>query len=470
MTPSSLVNRSAPAVGLRLLGPDGVAPPGSLTVPSQLVEVRFTGDSRNYVRVSTLLHIGVPKTGTTAVQAALAGMLTRTGGARGIGHDITMPGTPAAQARAALSVLGQGQGWRKDEAVASATHWPRLVAQVRASSGTVVISSEFLCEAEPPVIRRIADDLGRDGLRVVVTLRPLSRILPSAWQQYLKSGHQLPYPKWLEAVLADPPRRSVTPSFWRRHDHGAVIDRWATEIGADRLSVVALDENDRGLLFRTFDDLLGLPIGSLAEAPADHGNRSMTAAEAELFRRVNVVLRGTDVSWSQYAHLIRYGAVLRAVERYRPDDDAPRLVTPAWALDRAAELGARHAATIEAWRPAGLHIVGDLGRLAKPVAVAEGPGDPPTEIPIEAALEALLGVIARAAAGSPYFPQETVELTDGLPGHESADLQRLPAERLTSRQLAGLITDRARKRLRRQVDGLPGVRNLPGSAGRGGVD
>src|SRR3954452_19346683 len=55
MTPPSLVNRSAPAVGLRLLAPDGVAPPGSLTVPSQLVEVRFTGDSRNYVRVSTLL-------------------------------------------------------------------------------------------------------------------------------------------------------------------------------------------------------------------------------------------------------------------------------------------------------------------------------------------------------------------------------------------------------------------------------
>jgi hypothetical protein len=438
--------------------------------------VRFTSHSRNYVRVGTLLHVGVPKTGTTAVQAALADLLNRTGGAAAIGHNITMPGTPAEQARAALSVLGQGQGWRKGEGTASVTHWPRLVAQAQAATGMVVVSSEFLCEAEPPVIRRIADDLGRDELRVVVTLRPLSRILPSAWQQYLKSGHQLRYEKWLKAVLADPPKRTVTPSFWRRHDHAAVVARWADEVGADRLSVIVLDESDRGLLLRTFDDLLGLPIGTLSECPPEHGNRSMTAAEAELFRRINVVLRGTDVTWPEYAHLVRYGAALRAVEQYRPAADAPRVATPAWALERATELGAGYAAAIEALRPAGLHIVGDLASLAKPAPghaseTPNGkPAEPPTEVPIDVAVEALLGVIARATVGTQYFPQEEVRLNEGLPGHESANLQRLPAERLTSRQLAGLLTGRARRRLRRQVEGLPSVRDLPVLSGRRRVD
>jgi hypothetical protein len=406
--------------------------------------------------VSTLLHVGVPKTGTTAVQAALTDLLARPGAA----SDITMPGSPADQAKAALSVLGQGPSWRKQESVASVAHWPNLVAQARAATGTVVVSSEYLCEAEPAVIRQIADDLGRDGLRVVVTLRPLSRILPSAWQQYLKSGHQLPYQKWLNAVLADPPKRAVTPSFWRRHDHAAVISRWADEVGAEQVSVVVLDESDRGLLLRTFDELLGLPAGTLVESPSKGANRSMTAAEAELFRRVNVVLRGTDVSWFDYAHLVRYGAVLRTVERYTPPTGAAKLTTPAWALDRATELGAGYVAAIEALRPAGLHVVGDLGVLAKPVTPVDGgSAAAATEVPMDAAVEAILGVIARASVGARYFPEEPENPDDGLPGSDPIPARRLPADRLTSRQLAGLLTGRARKRLRRQVSGLPVVRN-----------
>ena len=403
--------------------------------------------------MGTLLHIGVPKTGTTAVQSALSDLLSRS---TGDGPGIVMPGTPAEQGRAALSVLGQGLGWRKGEAMASATHWPRLVEQARAAVGTVVISSEFLCEAEPAVIRRIADDLGPDDLRVVITLRPLRQILPSAWQQYLKSGHQLRYEKWLKAVLADPPKKSVTPSFWRRHDHAAVVERWAAELGADRLTVVIPDETDHGLLMRAFDELLGLPVGTLTNGPADHGNRSMTPAEAEMFRQVNAVLRGTDVTWSEYAHLVRYGAVLRAVERYAPPADTPRLATPGWAQDRATELGTRYAAAIGALRPAGLQVIGDLKTLSAPAADAAATTPPvPTTVPIEVAVEALLAVVARATTGDRYFPSEPDRSREGLPGGEPVNIRRLPIDRLTSRQLTGVISGRVRKRLHRLSRQLP---------------
>jgi hypothetical protein len=425
--------------------------------------MRFTIRSRKYVQMRTLLHVGVPKTGTTAIQSALADLVT---GSRGSECGIVMPGTPAEQARAALSVLGQSLGWRKGEAVASTAHWPDLVAQARAAagSGTVVVSSEFLCEAEPAVIKRIADDLGRDGLRVVITLRPLGRILPSAWQQYLKSGHQLPYEKWLQAVLADPPKRSVTPSFWRRHDHAAVVRRWAAEVGTDQVTVVSLDDTDHGLLLRAFDDLLGLPAGTLTDTPAERRNRSMTPAEAELFRRVNVVLRSTDVSWPEYAHLIRYGAILRSVQRYTPPAGGPRLATPSWALDRAAELGARYAAAITELRPDGLQVVGDLDRLAEPVKPdPDGLDAPPATVPMEVAVEALLGAVSRATNGSLFFPEEPDEPGAGLPGSDQASMHRLLANRLTSRQLIGLITDRVRKRLGRELAGLAS------RAGRGGV-
>jgi hypothetical protein len=398
--------------------------------------------------VGTLLHIGVPKTGTTAVQSALTALLARPESA---GTGIVMPGSPAEQARAALSVLGQSLGWRKGETQVAGGHWPRLVERAQAATGTVVVSSEFLCEAEPPVIRQILNDLGSDDLRVVVTLRPLSKILPSAWQQYLKSGHALPYESWLTAVLADPPKRTVTPSFWRRHDHAAVINRWADEVGPEQMNIVILDESDRGLLLRTFDDLLGLPTGTLTAGPSDRQNRSMTAAEAEMFRRVNSVIRNTDVTWPEYADLMRYGAILRAVEQYVPPRDAPGMTTPAWALERATELGAEYVAAIDALRPAGLKVIGDLDLLAKPVAPApNGAVGAPTEVPMDVAVEAILGAVARATAGTLYFPREPNELAPGLPGSDTVNLRRRPAERLTSRELADLLNSRVRASLRRR--------------------
>lgn len=382
------------------------------------------------------------------MQAALTALLARPERA---GGEITMPGSPAEQARAALSVLGQSLGWRKGEAQVSAGHWPRLVERAQAATGTVVVSSEFLCEAEPSVIRRIINDLGEDGLRVVVTLRPLRKILPSAWQQYLKSGHALPYENWLEAMLSDRPKRTVTPSFWRRHDHAAVIHRWASVVGAEKMTVVVVDESDRGLLLRTFDNLLGLPSGTLVAGPADRKNRSMTAAEAELFRRVNAVTRNTDVTWPEYSDLVRYGAILRAVERYSPPRDAPGMTTPAWALDRATERGAGYVAAIDALRPAGLQVIGDLDLLAKPaIPAANGAIGAPTEIPMDVAVEALLGLLSRATAGTLYFREEPDELSPGMPGSDPMSIRRLPAERLTSRQLADILNARAQASLRRR--------------------
>ena len=418
-----------------------------------------------------LLHIGVPKTGTTAVQAALSDLSAPSGSSdRAVDARIFMPGTPAEQGRAALSVLGRSPSWRPEEAVASPRHWPRLVERVRtartdAEADTVVVSSEFLCEADPEAIARIVTDLGPDDLRVVVTLRPLGRILPSAWQQYLKSGHQLPYERWLRAVLADPPKPAVTPSFWRRHDHAAVLERWAAGVGADRLTVVVLDDSDRSLLLRAFDDLLGLPAGTLREGATDGRNRSLTAAEAELFRRLNVALRRNRVAWDDYAHLVRYGAVLRTVRRHSPAADAARTATPHWALARAHELGRDHVDRIRVLTEQGLRVVGDLESLAVPPPVPSTPEDSAAEpevgeVPVDVAVEALLGVIARSAHGSPLFPDEVRDdgHHDGLPGTEAVPPDRLPADRLTTRQLGDLLCRRLRGGIRRRGRALLGHR------------
>jgi hypothetical protein len=403
---------------------------------------------------SRVLHIGAPKTGTTAIQAA-QGQLRAEAVDGEIKHSVTIPGTPLEQARAALAVMGRSTGWTGDMQAVPEKYWTRLVQRTRDSSATVFISSEYLCEADRPTIRRIADELADGDVRVVMTLRPLARVLPSAWQQYLKSGHELPYERWLKAVLADPPKASVTPSFWPRHDQGAVIERWVGELGADRFTVVILDPEDRGLLLRSFDDLLALPVGTLADLPTGQQNRSMTTAEAELFRQVNIALRRHRLNYQEYSHLIRYGAIMRTVERVKPGPETVKLTTPGWALTRAVELGTGYQERIEALRSAGLTVIGDPRRLSDAPPPGEFDGDLPTTVELAVAVEALLGVVSRAANGKAFFPDEgqsdPTSHTPGMPGGGRSQSRSVSPSDLTFRQLARVLINHLRRAVRRRL-------------------
>lgn len=390
---------------------------------------------------SRVLHIGAPKTGTTAVQAAVDAVAET---ARR--HGVSVAGTPNEQAKAALALLGRRVGWSQDPESVRPGPWLRMTERIASTEGTVFFSSEYLCEAAPGEIARVKDDLG--AVHAVLTLRPLERVLPSAWQQYLKSGHRRTYQHWLEAMLAERPEDGVTPSFWRRHDQAAVAERWARVVGPGNLTVVVLPPGDRTAVFTAFDGLLGLPPGTLASAPQPRSNRSMTAAEAELFRRVNVTLRDVRFSWVDYAQLIRYGAILRTVER-PPTPGAPAIETPGWALARAREKGAAFAERIGAL---GVHVIGDLDDLYRGTAEADPGRRPPATVEVEVAAQAVLGAVARASTGATYFDGEAAR-TAGLPGDVTDSVLFTPAGRLTSRQLAGLLGRRlwegARRRLRR---------------------
>ena len=60
--------------------------------------------------------------------------------------------------------------------------------------GRTIISSEFLDDISPEICARVIDDLGGpQRVSVVVTLRLIGAILPSAWQQGLKAGVTDPY-------------------------------------------------------------------------------------------------------------------------------------------------------------------------------------------------------------------------------------------------------------------------------------
>jgi hypothetical protein len=342
-----------------------------------------------------LLHIGPHKTGTTAIQGALH--LARE---RLAAEGVVYPGRGRQPLWPILAVTGQPalRGGPRPEI----SHWDNLVREIRAAGDQrVVLSSEFFAEADDATARRVIADLGGARVHVVVTLRSLTRILPSQWQQYLQNGFHFRYLEWLEGILSDPPH-TPTPGFWRRHRHDALVTRWAAENGPENLTVIALDESDRLMLLRVFESMLGLPGGFLVPEETA-ANRSLTAAETELVRMLNEEFSRRDWPHRNYARFMRYGAVEQMKTARQPSPDEPRIATPAWALARAAEISTEMAARIEAL---GVNIVGDLSSLGKLPDDGSDPagddGSGPPMLPVEAAARAALGAfIAAGAAGQP---------------------------------------------------------------------
>ncbi len=380
-----------------------------------------------------LLHIGPHKTGTTAVQGAFD--LAR---ARLAAHGVVYAGAGRQPLLAALAVTGQPALLGGLEP--GLTHWRQLAREVRGAAGQrAVVSSEFFAGADDAAASRIIEDLGGEQVHVVVTLRPLARILPSQWQQYLQNGYCMPYLEWLDGILSKLPK-TPTPGFWRRHRHDELVTRWATAAGTGNLTVIVVDDSDRLVLLRTFESLLGLPNGFLV---LEDGvtNRSLTLAEAEVVRLLNKEFKRQKWPDSSYARFMRYGAIEQMKAARQPSAGEPKIVTPAWALERAAEIGAEMARNI---RALGVRVVGDLSTLGRPPAsspeTGARTGPAARVIPLEAAAQAVLGtLIACGVAGQTADAQQ-----------QRAIAHRLVCE-VTAASLAGVLVKRGRERARRTL-------------------
>jgi hypothetical protein len=372
-----------------------------------------------------LLHIGPHKTGTTTLQGAfwLARPWLGKHGVTYLGTGRRQPVRTVAAALKRVPLAAQQAPYQAD--------WEGLVAAaVAAGDRRVVVSSERFCNADEKVAEQIVRELGGPRAHVVVTLRPLARIVPSQWQQYVQDGLCVPYHEWLDGMFRRPPYEKPTPSFWRRHRHDQLVQRWAAAVGPENLTVIVVDQSDPRLILRTFESMTGLPDGSLTPKD-DVLNRSLTLGEAELVRFLNAEFQSLGWSDAAYDRFVRRGAVRQMKTGHRPSPEEPRLITPKWALDRAAEIGAGAAATISAL---GVRIVGDISSLAMmPPDPADEWTDAPV-LPLTAAAQAILGTVsagARPEAGAKRLAVEGRPLRD-----------------VRTRELVSTVLDRSRARLR----------------------
>ena len=333
-----------------------------------------------------LLHIGVHKTGTTTIQDAFARNRIELPL-----FGVAYPGTGQAHRKVASSAMQRPLGWRTSGAhLPDPKLWDDFVDEARSFDGITVCSSEFFAESSDEVAERIIDRIGLENVHVVVTLRNFAKILPSAWQQILKSGYEFGYVHWLENVLGSGELEPKSQVFWNRHRHDEVVTRWAKLLGSDRVTVVVVDESDRESIYRDFESLTGLPNGTLLKNRSTPLNRSLSLAEAELLRRVNTAVGGGK-GWKPYSDEVHDGLIKGMVEGRVPDASEAKLQTPQWALDRAAEFASSYVTAI---RASGVNVLGDLNLLSAhltgPEHIADAEG---VDLPIDAAVAAILGVL-----------------------------------------------------------------------------
>jgi hypothetical protein len=343
-----------------------------------------------------LLHIGPHKTGSTAIQVALheAREALAEHGAHYAGSHVR-----PRKAVWSIGVRGRPVGTSRPPE----KHWRHLVDDVTsAGDRRVCVSNEDFGRATPEQIGRIVEDLAGGDAHVVAVARRLDRYLPSQWQERVKAGDTRSYDEWLRVVLEpqvgdyswdreDPEYSWDRTNVWYAHDTEALVRRWTDAVGPGRFTLIAGDDGDRRLLPTTFERMLGLPAGTLQLYP-DRSNRSLTWAEVELVRAVNVALVARDVPRPEVQSIVS-GGIVRPLQERAGEQTGPRTPPmPAWAAEIVRE---RSAARLAVIRDLGAHIVGDPDSLmVTDQADDAGRVDPP---PVSAATAAtaVLGMLDR---------------------------------------------------------------------------
>jgi hypothetical protein len=332
--------------------------------PSQLLPIPDNG---------LLLHIGVFKTGTTALQE------TMRRSRKTLNHaDVLFRGPRSWKWKSLRRALTR-----------NATMWVKLTQSVHAHDGRAFVSAESLCVSSEKEAKTAVAGLGRGRpVHILITVRSLADMLPSTWQQFLKRGRTVPYEDWLQSVLSE--TNAESSAFWERNNFPGLLKRWGDLVGEENITIVVSDRQQPDRILRVTEQLLDLTPESLKFHAASKTNRSLSYAEAELLRQVNA--QATDLlSEHEYSRLVRLGVFPALHRRAGPHGD--RIPLPGWAADAVAEIGTKQA---EILRASSATIVGDIDAIARSSVEVRETIDPPELVPMDVASAAVAGSLVAA--------------------------------------------------------------------------
>ncbi|MGZ4428013.1 MAG: hypothetical protein ACXVW2_04935 [Nocardioidaceae bacterium] len=326
------------------------------------------------------LHVGLPKTGTTFLQGALAEHR------KALKHaGVLYPENgKEPMFRAALDVRGNHKGWGRRRKEVEGT-WDALCRKARSFDGTTLISHELL--AATPARRADAALSMLRGLDVhlVVTARDPARQVTAEWQEGIKHGRKTSFADFRERILDRDLDHRHGRRFWAAQDLPDVLERWGADLPPANVHVVCCPppEADPGLLWQRFADVVGFDAAALP--PTGGGsNSSLGTVQIDLLRRVNTALADRLVQ-PAYGRTVKQYFTKRLLVRH----PSPRPALPLDMYDGLVDLGTQWVKAIDR---AGYTVHGDPDALVPRPPETAGPD--PDDVDPRAEVETAAAVIA----------------------------------------------------------------------------
>ena len=300
------------------------------------------------------VHIGGPKTGTTAIQSALAEkrQTLRENG-------FLYPGIEINQQLAMyplIRVPGYDHFVSKDP-----TLWNETIAEVNDWSGDVILSGEALFMAPAEVVAEILKSFKNTQIKILITARSGHEIVVSHWQESVKAGDSISLAQYADEVALGPEHatwKSFT--YWAIAYCGSPIDTWASVAGIENVVVQSVDTTKNDETLRCFEEIVGVPSGLLGTSSRNPINRSLTLSETELIRSCNEILLGGSPSNHHYSTL-EHGVILNILSK-SPSVDDPKIQLPVRYYESIAPFVN---AEVERILNSGARIVGDSSLLTR---------------------------------------------------------------------------------------------------------
>jgi hypothetical protein len=234
------------------------------------------------------------------------------------------------------------------------------------------------------------------------------------------------------------------------------------------MTVIALDDRDRDMVLRVFEQLTGLTTGTLVAEP-DMANRSMTVPEIEVVRAFNAAFKASKLPAPLYGRIMRFGGAAEMRTR-TPEADEGRIELPAWSREPIQNLAREMMAAI---RASGVRIIGDLDLLTEvPVGTEANAGT--VSVSPDVAASAAMGVLIASglARGTGSIVADESDAIEGgesaagrarptgadrapRPVQEPSELLRISTQQLgivILRRLRAAVTERLARMLGRRRD------------------
>ena len=295
------------------------------------------------------VHIGLPKTGTSYLQA-----IAWPGRSRLREAGLLLPGARKSDHLFASMIVRDDPGVARRGTGASRA-WDRIRTDITDWDGDALVTHEFFCAASHLQAHRMVEQLAPAEVHVVITARDPLGLLTSSWQESLKNKSTTPLADYGRTESDDP--RDVWD--WRSLDLGLVLDRWGTAVPPERLHLIAPSPpgSPREVLWERFAQVVGVAPES-GDTSRGFANSSMGVAEAETLRRVNERLTGFNNARARGVWLRSFLADERLV---------PRRGEPFWpAPDQVEDARQRGARAVAMIRAAAYDVIGDVDLLLVP--------------------------------------------------------------------------------------------------------